>query len=80
MHNEADVELRLLRGAQNDLNRRAIRHTVYEPDLKALVRQVIATERDPHPVVEVVPMRRRICRTPERSRTNDRLIDRWSIR
>ena len=75
MHNEADLELRLLRAAHNDLNRRAVRHTHYDPAVNALVRQIIVTEREPHPVVKIVPMRHRICRVPGRANSNG-LIDR----
>ena len=75
MHNEADLELRLLRAAQNDLNRRAVRHTHYDPAVNALVRQIIVTEREPHPVVAIVPMKSRICRIPRRVRSVG-LIDR----
>lgn len=66
MHNQADLELRLLRTAPNELNRRGVRHTQYDPTVNALVRQVIAQERRPHPVVAVVPMSRRICRIRHR--------------
>ena len=77
MHNEADLELRLLRAAHNDLNRRAVRHTKYDPTVNALVRQVIIAEREPHPVVYVTPMNRRTCRIPHRTRSSGRgLIDR----
>jgi len=77
MHNEADLELRLLRAAHNDLNRRAVRHTQYDPTVNALVRQVISQDRQPHPVVMVVPMSRRICRAPHRTHSGGGgLIDR----
>jgi len=77
MHNEADLELRLLRAAHNDLNRRAVRHTHYDPAVNALVRQIIVAEREPHPVVAMVPMSQRICRAPRRAYGVSRgLIDR----
>jgi hypothetical protein len=76
MHNEADLELRLLRAAHNDLNRRAVRHTQYDPAVNALVRQLVDEKRQPHPVVNVTPMNRRICR-PHRTRSiGHGLIDR----
>jgi hypothetical protein len=76
MHNEADLELRLLRAAHSDLNRRAVRYTQYDPTMNDLVSRVIAEHRQPHPVVEVVPMNRRICRVPNRTHSGGGLIGR----
>lgn len=71
MHQDADIELRLLRAAHNDLDRTAVRHPAYDPALYSLVSRVVTESRAPHPVLALVPMNRRTCRIPHNARKAD---------